>query len=35
MLKNQPKVIIDYKDYLLESFRKCDSPTKREILDIF
>jgi len=35
MLINNRTVISDYKDYLLESLKKADLPTKKQILEIF
>jgi len=35
MLNNNKTVIGEYKDYLLESLKKADLPTKRQILEIF
>lgn len=35
MLNNNKKVLPEYKDYLLESLKKADLPTKKQILEIF
>lgn len=35
MLINSPKILKDYKEYLLESLKKADLPTKKQILQIF
>ena len=35
MLNNNKNVIGEYKDYLLESLKKADFPTKKQILEIF
>ena len=35
MLNNNKNVVGEYKDYLLESLKKADFPTKKQILEIF
>ena len=35
MLNNNKTIISEYKDYLLESLKKADFPTKKQILEIF
>lgn len=35
MLSNNENMLSDYKDYLIESLKKADLPTKRQILEIF
>ena len=35
LLDHSPSLLASYKDYLVDSMRKGDSPTKRQILKIF